>query len=54
MKGTWTSAASGIQCPFEGMGRTPSAGRTAADVDEVPDVVDLEAAARRQRAATLA
>ena len=26
MKGTWMSAASGIQCAFEGMGRTPLAG----------------------------
>ena len=26
MKGTWTSAASGIQWAFEGMGRTPASG----------------------------
>ncbi len=26
MKGTWMRAASGIQCAFEGMGSTPSAG----------------------------
>ena len=51
MKGTWTSAASGIQCPFEAIGRMPSAGQHAADVDEVPDVVELEAAARGERRA---
>ena len=46
MKGTWTNAARGIQCPLEGIGRVGCRGQRAAHIDEVPDVVDREAMAR--------
>ena len=46
--GTWTIDASGIQCAFEGIGRTGSAGSDAADLGEDPDEVDVEALPRVQ------
>ena len=46
MNGTWTSDASGIQCAFEGIGRTGLRRDRAADLGEDPDEVDVEAVAR--------
>ena len=48
MNGTWTIEASGIQCAFEGIGRTGFGRDRPADLGEDPDEVDVEARGRRR------